>query len=454
MTAKEKKEVIKHSSAIQISNKVNLLQRRAWNILLANAFSELDTKEIFQINITDLCKNLKYESRNDKHLKQLLRELMDIKIEWNILNKDKKKEWGAMVLLAEVKIINGVLSYAYPPTLRKSLHNPSIYAKINLKLQNKFKSKHSLALYELFVDYFYIGETPIITIETFRELLGLADSEYSKFKDINHHIIKKGIKEINAISNLYITVEYHKQSRKVVGFKFFIAKNPNAETNFIELKSVPKNKPTEEQPSLPVPELELANQKLFETLTSEFGISNKKAVEILQTQDEFYLEEIFEHVREKIKEGKIKDISGYTVSAIDNDYRTQKTQYEIEKEKEAERKKQAKKEKQLLEKLKQNFEEHSKTQTEKALKELSEAEKEKQIKVFEKKYIENSNKFTKKFYKDGGINHVGIIGIFTSYIAEQFLSPKDRDFIEYAKAKGYEIEKTKDDKYKFAKTPE
>ena len=229
MSLKDKKEVIKHSSAIQISNNINLLQRKAWNVLLANAFNDLDKKEIFKINIQELCSILKYKSRNDKHLKELLIKLLDIKIQWNILGKDKTKELGAMVFLSEVKIINGVLFYAYPPTLRNNLYNPNIYAKINLKLQNKFKSKHSLALYELFVDYFNIkknyGETPIITFEDFRKLLGLKEKEYSKFKDINQHIIKKAIKEINELSDLYIKTEYYKESRKIVGFKFYISKN-------------------------------------------------------------------------------------------------------------------------------------------------------------------------------------------------------------------------------------
>jgi hypothetical protein len=454
MTSKDRKEVIKHSSAIQVSNKVNLLQRRTWNILLANAFNELDTKEIFQINITDLCKTLKYESRNDKHLKKLLRELMDIKIEWNLLNKDKKKEWGAMVLLAEVKIINGVLFYAYPPSLRKSLHNPNVYAKINLKLQNKFKSKHSLALYELFVDYFHCGETPVITIQKFRELLGLKKNEYVRFNNMNQTIIKKSIQEINTISNLYITVEYYKQSRKVVGFKFFITKNPNAETNLIELNAIPKEKPTEKQLSLPVPEFELANQELFQILINEFGISNNKADEFLKTKDEFYLEEILEHVKEQIKKGTIKNIPAYTVSAIENDYRTKKSQHEIEKEKEAERKEQAKKEKQLLEKLKQEFDEYSAIQTDKVLTELSESEKEKHVASFEKEQIENSNSYTKKFYKDGGINHVVIEAMFNAYIAEKILPPEDREFIEYAKAKGYEIKQAQNNEYKFVQSPE
>jgi hypothetical protein len=40
-----KKEVIKHSAAIQISSHITLLQRRMWNVLLANAYDELSTEE-------------------------------------------------------------------------------------------------------------------------------------------------------------------------------------------------------------------------------------------------------------------------------------------------------------------------------------------------------------------------------------------------------------------------
>ncbi len=41
-----KRDVIKHSAAIQIQNNVTLLQRRAWNVLLANAYDELPIQDI------------------------------------------------------------------------------------------------------------------------------------------------------------------------------------------------------------------------------------------------------------------------------------------------------------------------------------------------------------------------------------------------------------------------
>jgi hypothetical protein len=68
-TLKNKKEVIKHSAAIQVENRIGLLERRAWNWLLANAYDELPTAETHSIMVSDLMKALGYASRNHAHLR-------------------------------------------------------------------------------------------------------------------------------------------------------------------------------------------------------------------------------------------------------------------------------------------------------------------------------------------------------------------------------------------------
>ena len=47
-------EVIKASPAIQIQSKITHLQRRAWNVLLANAYSELPDKDIHSVSMVEL----------------------------------------------------------------------------------------------------------------------------------------------------------------------------------------------------------------------------------------------------------------------------------------------------------------------------------------------------------------------------------------------------------------
>jgi len=53
-TKKTGTEVIKASAAIQISGDIDGLPRRAWNVLLANAYHELPYKERHSIRVKDL----------------------------------------------------------------------------------------------------------------------------------------------------------------------------------------------------------------------------------------------------------------------------------------------------------------------------------------------------------------------------------------------------------------
>jgi hypothetical protein len=135
---KNKKEVIKHSAAIQVENRIGLLERRVWNWLLANAYDELPTSETHRIAVPELMKALGYTSRNHAHLRETLKALTGSVLEWNVIRKDKEV-WGATTLLAEVEIEEGVCTYAFGPMLRKRLYNPKMYARISLSLQNEFR---------------------------------------------------------------------------------------------------------------------------------------------------------------------------------------------------------------------------------------------------------------------------------------------------------------------------
>jgi hypothetical protein len=441
-----KKEVIKHSAAIQITNEVNLLQRRAWNILLANAFDDLGIKDEFGIPIRRLCSILRYDSRNDKHLKQLLRDLVDIKVEWNVLHKDAV-EWGIAVLLAQAQIINGVLIYGYAPILRKRLHNPEMYAKINLSLQNKFDSKHSLALYELFVDYFNyktgIGETPYINIDDFRKLLGLKKDEYKIFGDLNKWVIKKAVKEINTKSDLFVQIEYKRDKRKIVSVKFNIEKHP---INIIKVDDI-MNQNAHGQTYLPLPEFEIENKELFDTLINEFGLSNNKAIEILKSQDEFYLYEVLDAVRMDLKEGNIRNLAAYTIRAIQEDYRKKETGKQKEKKEREEKKKRNEREIKIIDKLRMEYEVQWKKKIEELLDMLDENEKAKLLEEFLYEKIEN-NILLKGEYKEKGLSGQFVKAIYYEFVAEKYLSEENREFMSFAQKKGYELQKAEKGNYR------
>jgi hypothetical protein len=226
MTLAKINEVIKASPAIQIQSRISLLQRRAWNVLLANAYNEIPDKDIHSVSIGELAAKLGFGDGNQAYLKEMLRSLVECTVEWNVLNKDKKQEWGVASLLASADIKDGICTYAFAPHLRPKLHNPRIYTKLNLRLQNRFTSKYALVLWEVCFDYFDTdrgeGETPFIPLETFKELMGLDETDYPVFKVLSRDVIKSAIEEINALTDYHVEVEHKRMGRKVGELKFRI----------------------------------------------------------------------------------------------------------------------------------------------------------------------------------------------------------------------------------------
>ena len=221
-------EVIKASPAIQIQSRISLLQRRAWNVLLANAYNELPDKDIHSVSIVELAAKLGFGDGNQEYLKEVLKSIVDCKVEWNLLNKDNKQVWGIAGLLASVEIEEGICSYEFPKPLRLKLHNPRVYAKLNLRLQNQFRSRYALVLWEVCFDYFDTdrdqGESPFIPLEVFKSLMGLEEDEYPVFKVLNRDLIKPAIKEINALTDYHVEVEHKRLGRRIGELKFRITK--------------------------------------------------------------------------------------------------------------------------------------------------------------------------------------------------------------------------------------
>ena len=233
MNLAKRSEVIKASPAIQIQSRITLLQRRAWNVLLANAYDELPDKDIHHVSVAELAAKLGFNSGNREHLKETLEALGACQVKWNLLNKDKELKWGFANLLASAEIENGICTYAFAPHLRLKLYNPRVYAKLNLHLQNQFKSQYALVLWEICFDYFdrdrEKGQTPFIPLETFRELMGIEADEYRTFKALNQTLIKPAVKEINEITNYHVEAELKRVGRKVAELKFHITKVKSVE---------------------------------------------------------------------------------------------------------------------------------------------------------------------------------------------------------------------------------
>ena len=151
--------VKKNVAAIHVSGKLTLLQRKLSNVLLLNAYDDLVTKSAHKIDARTLCMMIGYNANDMETLKQALRSLAETVAEWDMLDEKGHQEWGVSALLSYAKLKGGVCEYAYSPALAEKLHDPKVFALINLNIQRRFTSGHALALYENCYRFVRTGST-------------------------------------------------------------------------------------------------------------------------------------------------------------------------------------------------------------------------------------------------------------------------------------------------------
>ena len=228
--------VDKHSSSIQISNKISTVQRKSYNYMLKiakNAFEKDKTVRSFTVTADELLMFFGLGKKNHDYLKVELRKLRKIEIEYNILNKDKKNEWGEFNLISGYSYNRGVIEFSFPHQIEKMILNPKMFGKINLVVIKSLRSRYSIALYELAEDYIN-RQIPKMTIIQFRELMGIEDEKYYKFSMLRKRVIDVAINEINESENISFKISYEleKNSNKITHIKFTTHKKEE----FLQLK--------------------------------------------------------------------------------------------------------------------------------------------------------------------------------------------------------------------------
>lgn len=221
-----RESVKKNVAAIHVSGKLTLLQRKLSNVLLLNAYDTLISQIKHRIDARTLCLMIGYNSNDLETLRDALRGLAETVAEWDMLDEKGRQEWGVSSLLAYAKLKGGICEYAYSPALAEKLHDPKVFALINLNIQRRFTSGHGLALYENCYRFVRTGSTGWWQIEIFRRLMGVDDSAYYEtFKHLNAKVIKPATDEVNRTSNIEIIPEFRKTGRAISHIRFKIREN-------------------------------------------------------------------------------------------------------------------------------------------------------------------------------------------------------------------------------------
>lgn len=316
---------IKHTAAVHVSNTLSLLQRKAANVLLKYAYRDLSFREIHQVKLSELARDLgwsKTSNANEK-LKDAIRTLNVTQVEWNILGKDNKHEWGVATILAEAVIKDGYCTYAYSPTMRKLQSNPNLYARLDLVVQQAFDRCHTLALWEYLTEALcsaqsnYI-ETQWLPLETFRRLMGVNTTYYHNYSKLNSKVILPALEEINEKSDVESHIRTKRDGRTITEVSFIVKRK--------ETHALPPALLEERLRMATMGQMQAAEiiQKdlgglLCATLQHEFAFPPKvarKLVKELGNLEAAPLEITLERIRKRQEEGGIKNLQAYVATAL------------------------------------------------------------------------------------------------------------------------------------------
>ncbi len=309
--ALKRESVKKNVAAIHVSGKLTLLQRKLSNVLLLNAYDGLVSQQKHRIDARTLCLMIGYQSNDMDTLKNALRGLAETVAEWDMLDAKGHQEWGVSALLSYAKLKGGVCEYAYSPALAEKLHDPKVFALINLNIQKRFSSGHALALYENCYRFVRTGSTGWWELDLFRRLMGVEESAYYQtFKHLNAKIIKPSVAEVNKASNIEVTPEFRKQGRAVTEVRFKIKEN--AQLAMFDLDDAPGTR----------------NSDIYAKLMGQ-GVSDRLARQWIAQHGEDYVATKLKLVSEQ---DGVEDPARYLNAAIRHDYKPAATPVEVSAE--------------------------------------------------------------------------------------------------------------------------
>ncbi|TXM96404.1 replication initiation protein [Methylobacterium sp. WL64] len=111
----------------------------------------------------------------------------------------------------------GVLTYSFDRRLVDILKTSTIWGKIKLPVLMAFSSKYAVSLYENVAQLTGLGLKQMhqFTLDEFREMLGVMPGKYKTFGELNKHVVKPAVDEINALAAFNVYVLPVKQGKRV-----------------------------------------------------------------------------------------------------------------------------------------------------------------------------------------------------------------------------------------------
>lgn len=268
--------------------RLTLMARKIFNVMVHTAQkagapgrnAPLDTeaaKKYFWLPMADLARDTAYNSNDTKLLQKMAEDLCRVRIQ---ITDDR--QWTAEQLVAGIKIYNPAglnkrggqvwFGFAFPPEVQAHVMQPNTYTTFSLYYQTLFRSPTAMALYEECRKY-ATNPSHLTARKPWRwwyhTLTGNPVSEEPpEFKFFKRDRLKTAIAEVNAVTDVTVTLIEHCAGRRVVDLQFEVHLKSQAELEF---------------PGPPI-----INSALIQRLVS-LGLTPRDAADVSCSYEETYL---------------------------------------------------------------------------------------------------------------------------------------------------------------------
>ncbi len=231
--------------------------------------------------------------------------------------------------------VSGIISFEFSERLKPYLLQLK-KGFTTYKLMNiiRLKSAYSIRLYELLKQYEKLKKRTL-NVDDLKRRLGIGD-EYKQYGHFKKRVILYAQKELKEKTDIQFEFEEKKHWNKVVEIEFRIYPNKikveednlekliykKDENNLFTIAQDENNSDnSDKQNGQAIKTFDSSSHKeVFEKLL-EFGISERDAKEYLQKYDIEYIKDNLKEVEKRFKAGRVANLTGYAIMALNKDYR-------------------------------------------------------------------------------------------------------------------------------------
>jgi hypothetical protein len=115
----------------------------------------------------------------------------------------------------------GILTYSFDKRLIEVIRDSTIWGKIAIPILMAFTSKYSVSLYENAAQFsgLTFKNVATYTLDEFRAMIGVPQKKYKSFGELNKHVLKPAVAEVNALAPFGIALLPVKEGKRVVAIK-------------------------------------------------------------------------------------------------------------------------------------------------------------------------------------------------------------------------------------------